>query len=152
MRNEYGRSLIEIIGVMAIGAIMTVSAIGVYRTVRNNQIRTIANTELEQIAKNVKILMEMRGDYSGVSVDYLIKAGAIKTGAAPIGGNNWSVVASADGASFSINLSELSEGECDYFTTATPTWAASVLVNGYESNGAEHCFTSKTNQVSFIVE
>lgn len=152
MRSESGRSLIEIIGVMAIGAVMSVSAIGLYRVMRTNQVRTIATANLEQVAQNVKILMEMRGDYSGVSVDYLIKAGALKNADAPLGGANWSVVAAADGASFSINLTELSEGECDYFSTTPQKWAAAILINGYEVDNSDRCFSSPTNQVSFIVE
>lgn len=153
MKTESGRSLIEIIGVLAIAGVMTASAIGVYSMVRANQTRKIASVQLEQIAKNVKLLMEMRGDYTGVSVDYLVKAGAMKSNAAPIGGAQWSVSATSDGTAFSINLVDLSNGECEYFATATPTWAASVLVNGYEmSETSSNCFSSQTNQISFIVE
>lgn len=152
MREECGRSLIEILGVLAIAGVMTMASIGFYRMLRNNGTRSIASAELAEIARNVKILMETRGDYNGVSVDYLIKAGALKSSAAPIGGENWSVVASADGASFSINLTDLSKGECDYFTTTTHSWASALLVNGYETDTATRCFSSQTNQISFIVE
>ncbi len=152
MTEESGRSLIEIIGVMAVGAIMTVSAVGVYNMIRNNQTRTIAAAELEQVAKNTKLLLEMRGDYTGVSVDYLIKAGALKSDRAPLG-TEWSVTADANGQRFAINLGGLTTGECDYFITATPTWATAVLINGTPSDSAiDACFTSSTNQVVFIVE
>ena len=89
MRQESGRSLIEIVGVIAIGTVMTAAAIGMYRMMRENNARTIATSQLEQIAGDVKLLMEMRGDYSGVSVDYLIKAGALESDAAPMGGDDW---------------------------------------------------------------
>jgi len=151
MTEQSGRSLIEIIGVIAIGAAMTAGAIAAYGTIRKNQMRTIAAAELADVASNVKLLMEMSGTYDGVSVDYLIKSGALKNANAPIGGT-WTVTSSADGQSFSINLTELSAGECEYFTTATPKWAASILVNGYETDAAAHCFSSDTNQISFIVE
>ncbi len=152
MKHESGRSLIEVIGVLAIAGIMTAAALGTYKMVRNNQARHIANSTLADIAKNTKLLLEMRGDYTGVSVDYLVKSGAIKTPAAPIGGANWSVTASADGKSFSINLVELTRGECEYFVTATPVWTTSMLVNGYESDPDTHCLSSSANQISFIVE
>ncbi|MBQ2005329.1 MAG: hypothetical protein II219_00775, partial [Alphaproteobacteria bacterium] len=77
MKQESGRSLIEVIGVMAIAGLMTVSAIGVYNMLRKNQVRMIADAELEQIAQNTKMLLEMRGSYEGVSIDYLIKAGIL---------------------------------------------------------------------------
>ncbi|MFQ6702838.1 MAG: type II secretion system protein [Alphaproteobacteria bacterium] len=152
MKQESGRSLIEVIGVMAIAGLMTVSAIGVYNMLRKNQVRMIADAELEQIAQNTKMLLEMRGSYEGVSIDYLIKAGALQSDTAPIGGDAWSVVSSADGKSFSINLVDLTTGECDYFATSKPKWASAILVNGFETGLTDNCFDSNTNQISFIVE
>lgn len=152
MKQEYGRSLIEIIGVMAIGAVMTVATIGMYRQIRTTQVRTIATSELEQLVKNTKLLTGARGTYEGVSVDYLVKAGAIKSSAAPLGGDTWTITPSFDGTSFSVNLTELSYGECAYFSTKQPTWATSILINGYEIDGTSHCFSTQTNQISFIVE
>ena len=119
MKAESGRSLIEVIGVLAIGGVMAVATLGVYNMVRSNQTRTIADAELEQIAHDTKLLLEMRGTYEGISVDYLIKAGALPSDKAPIGGDGWSVTASADGVSFSINLVDLSNGECEYFAETT---------------------------------
>jgi hypothetical protein len=153
MKQEYGRSLIEIIGVMAIAGLMSVATIGMYRQIRTTQIRTIANAELEQIVKNVKLLTGARGTYDGVSVDYLVKAGALKSTRAPIGGDTWTIVSGFDGASFSINLTDLTPGECAYFSTKQPTWATSILVNGAELVGdASNCFSTNTNQISFVVE
>ena len=153
MKNELGRSLIEIVGVIAIGAVMTAAAIGMFRTMRDNHVRNIASSQLKQIASDVKILMEPRGDYNGISVDYLIKTGALRSDKAPLGGDDWSVVSSADGLSFSISLTELTQGECAYFLTAMPTWASRVTINGYDVyNDMGTCFETPTNQVSFIVE
>lgn len=152
MKEESGRSLIEVIGVMAIAGVMTISALGIYNMLRTNQVRTIATADLAQIAENTKLLMEMRGTYEGVSVDYLIKAGALKTNAAPIGGDDWSVVASADGETFSINLVDLTNGECEYFANTNPKWATAILINGFETDISDNCFNSDTNQISFIVK
>ena len=152
MKQESGRSLIEIIGVLAIGAVISVAAIKMYGQIRASQTRTIVSSELEQIAKNVKLLTGARGSYAGVSVDYLVKAGALKSTAAPIGGDAWSVMPSFDEKSFAINLVELSSGECEYFAIKKHPWAKTVLINGAESNSASNCFSTNTNQVSFIVE
>lgn len=152
MKEQSGRSLIEVIGVIAIAGVMTVSSLGVYNVIRSNQIRTIASAELQQIAENTKLLMEMRGTYEGLSVDYLIKAGALKSDKAPLGGADWSVVASADGTTFSINLVDLTSGQCEYFATAAPKWASAILINGFETSITDNCFDSDTNQISFIVE
>lgn len=152
MKQESGRSLIEIIGVLAISAIMAVAAIKMYGQIRTTQTRTLVSSELEQIAKNTKLLTGARGSYAGVSVDYLVKAGALKSTHAPIGTDDWSISPSFDEKSFSINLIGLSSGECEYFATKKSSWATTVLINGYEPAGGSNCFSTNTNQVSFVVE
>lgn len=150
MKHESGRSLIEMVGVMAIAGVMTAGAFGVYKMIRDTQLRTIAAAELQEIVKNTKLLMSIRDNYDGVSVNYLIKAGALSSARAPIGGDNWSIT--SNGETFSINLVDLGHGECDYFTTAIPTWAKSVTVNGFTADATDHCFSTATNRISFIVE
>ena len=152
MKQESGRSLIEVIGVLAVAGLMTVSVLGLYNMIRKNQVRTFADTTLEEIARNTKMLMEMRGSYEGVSVQYLKDNGALESVRAPIGGDNWSVVSSADGKSFSITLVDLTTGDCDYFAASKPKWASAILVNGFESGATDNCFNTDINQISFIVE
>ncbi len=152
MKQEYGASLIEIVGVLAIAGLMSGAAIGMYNVIRNNQARKIASVEMQEIARDAKLLMEMRGDYTGISVDYLVEQGALANNHAPIGGDNWSVTATSDGQAFSINLTDLSQGECQYFATTPPQWAARVIVNGFETDISDNCFTTNTNQLSFVVE
>ena len=152
MKHESGRSLIEVIGVISITAVMTVAAVGAYNVMRTNQKRTIAHAELHQIAQDTKTLMEMRGTYEGISVDYLIKAGALDSNRAPIGGDGWSVDASVDGKSFSINLVDLTKDECNWISQNNPKWASAVLINGFENGYTDNCFESDTNQVSVVIE
>lgn len=152
MKEESGRSLIEIIGVLAIGGVMAAASIAMYNNIRNNQIRTIANSKMETIAKNTKLLMKMRDSYEGVSVDYLVKAGAMSNADAPIGGKGWSVSPSIDNKSFMINLVDLTSGECAYFSGVIPKWATGVIVNGWNENTTSQCFSSATNRVSIVVQ
>ncbi|MEE1111048.1 MAG: hypothetical protein UIH99_02430 [Alphaproteobacteria bacterium] len=152
MKTESGRSLIEVIGIMAITGVMTVTTLGVYNTIRKNQIRNIANAELKQIVENTKILMEARDSYEGLSVDYLIKAGALKTKSAPIGNDSWTISASTDGNTFSINLYGLDNGDCNFFATTKPKWVKTILINGFEVRDTDNCFKSETNQISFVAE
>lgn len=152
MREQSGRSLIEIIGYLAIAGILMAGVITTYNVIRNRQVRVIATATIEQIAKNTKLLMELRGSYNGVSVDYLIKSGALKNNKSPIGGAEWSVTPSIDGKEFLINLTDLSKGECDYFTTVKMEFAARVKVNGYESDPGTYCLTTGANELSIIVQ
>ena len=151
MKSESGRSLIEIIGVLAITALMTAAAIGIYNSIRHSQKNTIASAELRELAKNAKLLMGMRGDYSGISVDYLVKAGALHSDKAPIG-KTWSVDVGADPTTFTINLHGLSRGECDFFATVVPTWATEMFVNNYRIEESVTCFSNADNDISFTVQ
>jgi len=151
MKNESGRSLIEIIGVLAITAVMTAAAVGVYNSIRHNQHNTIASAELRELAKNTKLLMGMRGDYTGVSVDYLIKAGAIHSDRAPIG-TSWSVDVGTDPTTFVINLHGVSRGECDFFAAAIPNWATEMFVNKYRIEDTVTCFSNADNDIAFVIK
>lgn len=152
MNQERGASIIEVIGVLAIAGLMSAAAIAMYNVIRNNQSRKIASVELEQIVKNTELLMGMRDDYTGLSVDYLVSAGALKNKYAPIGGDDWSVSATTDGSGYSITLTQLTESECQYFTTPAPNWATRIIVNGIEMTTIPNCFSTNTNQISFMVE
>ena len=150
MKTESGRTLIEIIGVLAITGVMTASAIGIYNSIRNNQHNTIAAAELRELAKNVNLLMGNRSDYTGISVDYLVKSGAIKSEVAPIG-KTWSVeVGPVDVTTFEIKLHGLSHNECDFFAAAVPAWAEDMFINGTSINGHIRCLSASENDITFI--
>lgn len=151
MKSESGRSLIEIVAVLAITGVMTASAIAIYNSIRHNQRNTIATAELREVAKNAKLLMELRGDYTGISVDYLVKAGALKTDKSPVG-TDWSIDVDTDKTAFTIKLYGLARATCDYFSVAVPTWATDVIVNGYRIDNAPRCFSGTDNEITFIVK
>ena len=150
MREQSGRSLIEIIGVLAIGAVMVSAVFAMYRSANQKQKGLIASETLHDIALKTKTLLEYSG-YQPVSVDYLIEAGALNNNKAPIGASDWSVTSSTDGTEFSINLTGLSFNECAYFTTKKFNWATKITVNGYDSiNGS--CLKTGDNKISFFVK
>ena len=85
MREQSGRSLIEIIGVLAIGAIMLSATYSMYHSTNEKQKRLIASEELKDIVTKTKTLLEYSG-YTPVSVDFLIESGVIANDKAPAGG------------------------------------------------------------------
>lgn len=150
MKTELGRSLIEVVGVLAITGVMTASAIAIYNSIRHNQHNTIAAASLREVAKNANILMGMRGDYTGISVEYLVKAGALTTDAAPIG-KTWSIdVGGIDTTTFEIKLHGLTNGECEFFGAAVPAWAESMIVNGVSSEEYVQCISASENEITFV--
>ena len=151
MREQNGRSLIEIIGVLAIGAIMVSAAFNMYRTANQRQKRLIATETLRDIATKTKTLLEYSG-YQPVSVDFLIESGALENKKQPLGGQDWSVSSSVDGSMFSINLVGLSFEDCAYFATKKLTWATHITVNGYESTNGSFCLKTGDNKISFFAK
>ena len=151
MREQSGRSLIEIVGVLAIGAIMVTGTYAIYNSTNAKQKRLIASTELENIATKTKTLLEYSG-YTPVSVDFLIEAGALTNDKAPAGGNNWSITSNFNGTEFSINLVDLTFDECAYFTTKKFDWTTHISVNGYDSSDASYCLKTGDNTISFFAK
>lgn len=151
MTEQYGRSLVEILGVLAIGAVITAAAVGMYGQIRNSQRRQIAMADLADVARDAKLLMGARGDYSGISVQYLVQMGALRNENAPIG-DAWSVTTLDDNSAFSINLDGLNADECAYFETAPAAWANEIVINGYAHDAQSHCFSTSTNRISFVVK
>lgn len=151
MREQSGRSLVEIIGVLAIGAIMVSATYVAYHATSEKQKRFIASETLQDIVQKTKTLLEYSG-YTPVSVDYLIETGVLKNDRAPIGGDNWSITSNFDGTEFSINLVKLSFEECAYFVTKKFDWAIRVNVNGYGVSDSSYCLRTGENTISFVAQ
>lgn len=151
MREEYGRSLIEVIGVLAITGIMTAATITMYTSIKNRQQRLVASSTLEDIVNETKLLLSYSTDYSPVSIDFLIKSGVLKNNSAPIGGSDWSIKPNYDNKSFSINLVNLTYEDCSYFITAKPKWSQEISING-SSSSENLCMKSGDNQISFTIQ
>ena len=151
MREQSGRSLIEMIGVLAIGAIMVSATYSVYHSTNEKQKRFVASETLKDIVQKTKTLLEYTG-YRPVSVRYLIETGAIDNDKSPLGGNDWSITSNFDGTEFSINLVDLSFEECAYFTTKNIDWATKINVNGYDSSDSAYCMKSGENRISFFAQ
>ena len=151
MKEQSGRSLIEMIGVLAIGAIMVSAVFAMYHSIDGRQKRLIASETLHDIVQKTQTLLKYSG-YTPVSVNFLIESGAIKNDKAPMGSDGWSVTPSIDGSEFSINLVGLTFDECAYFTTKKFDWATHITVNGYEGGASSFCMKTGENKISFFAE
>ena len=77
MREDSGRSLIEIIGVLAIGAVMMAATYSIYHSTNEKQKRFVASETLKDIVQKTKTLLEytfeknVRG-YNAYQVDSVL--------------------------------------------------------------------------------
>lgn len=139
MKEQSGRSLIEIIGVLTIGTIMIVAAYRIYNTIDQRQKHMIASDTLKEIATKTKTLYEYSG-YRDVDITQLVKDGVLKDSKTPIG-SDWEIKGSED--KFVIILNGLSFDDCEYFDIKKADWATSV---------SARCEKSQTNKVIFTVK
>jgi len=152
MNHESGRSLIEMLGVLAIAGVMTAGAIMMYNVVRTRQVRMVAVEDMKTIANNAKLLFSVRRDYSGISVDYLVKAGAMKTEKSPLPGANFAVLAEPGIREFMMIFNGVDFKTCSWLATVKLDWADRISVNGYFESAATYCRTVEKNDISIWVK
>lgn len=149
-KEESGRSLVEIIGVLAIGAIMIASAYSIYRAIENRQARLIASETLKDVATKTRTLYEFSG-YENVSVSQLKSDGVLSNTNTPIGGG-WNIKGiKEDGEflKFQIELEKLSYDDCNYFAVKKSDWAIGKKINGSDDG---KCKNSNENKIIFIAK
>jgi len=152
MKQESGRSLIEMLGVLAIAGVMMAGAVLMYDIVRTRQVRMVAVEDMKAIANNAKLLFSVRRDYSGISVDYLVKAGAMKTEKSPLPGADFSVMAEPGVREFIMVFNGIDFKTCSWLATVKLDWADRISVNGYFESAATYCQTVDKNEVSIWVK
>lgn len=147
MREESGRSLIEIVGVLAIGVAMIVAGYAMYKTIDQRQKRLVASETIEDVAKKVKILYEYAGYPEDDCLNALVDAGALENKKAPIG-SGWSIKQYGDATQFQIEITGLTYDECSYFKIKKADWAQEVYVNGKSGE----CKKDSNNKIQFIAQ
>lgn len=140
MKYESGRSMIEMLGVLAIMGVLTVGAIGMISTAMRTQKRNTVNEEVLQIVTGVRQLLGEYDDFSNINNATIF--GAI--GISPkntYGGTYELAVDPANSRQFIVSITGLSDTDCEYF--ATKAWSDSV---GYmNSDGKQSGATGSCN-------
>ncbi|MBL0690554.1 MAG: hypothetical protein JJV93_02700 [Alphaproteobacteria bacterium] len=110
---ESGRSMIEMLGVLAISSMIISGALLTYKQIKSKQTRILVLDEIHTISDRVNILYAGRS-FEGLSTDYLIKAGVVRTDKNQMHGKL--VVGSSQlGESFYIEYNNLDYSDCIYF-------------------------------------
>ncbi|MBR5575329.1 MAG: type II secretion system protein [Alphaproteobacteria bacterium] len=153
MKCESGRSMIEMLGVLAIMGVLTVGAIEMIQMAMNTQKRNTVNEEVLQIVTQVRNLHSEYDDFSNLNTATIFSAIGMSE-KNPYGGNYEVAVDSANPRQFVVSITGLSKNECETFVTKG--WQDSVghrLSDG-KSSGAmspENCSASNgRNSVQII--
>lgn len=138
MIQESGRSMIEMLGVLAIMGVITVGAIAMISVAMNSQKRNAVNDEVFQIVSGVRQLLGEYDDFSNINNATIF--GAIgMSNKNPYGGTYELAVNPSNAQQFVVKINGLSQTECQYMTTKA--WSGSV---GHQVSGGKECGATGT--------
>jgi len=149
MKQESGRSMIEMLGVLAIMGIITVGAITMISTAMHTQKRSTVTDDVVSIVTGVRTLLGEYDDFSNIDNDTIF--GAIgQSNLNPYGGKYELSVDSSNLRQFIVSINGLSKKDCEGLITKA--WTDSV---GYiSSNGKQGGATGKcidgSNNIVYI--
>ncbi len=129
MRQESGRSMIEMLGVLAIMGVITIGAIGMISTAMRSQKRTTVNDEVIQMVTQVRTLLGGYDDFSGLDNSAIF--GAIgMSNKNPYGGEYQLNPNASNPRQFVVSITGLPKSDCEYFKTMAWTGSVGNSLNG----------------------
>ena len=151
MKQESGRSMIEMLGVLAIMGVITVGAIEMIQLAMNTQKRNTVNEEVLQIVTQVRNVYGEYDDFSNINKSTVFNAISMSD-KNPYGGKYEVEVNPSNPRQFVVSITGLSKNECETFTTKA--WSDSVgykMSNGKSSGASGSCTgTNGQNTVQII--
>ncbi|MBE6461967.1 MAG: hypothetical protein E7006_03975 [Alphaproteobacteria bacterium] len=131
MNQESGRSMIEMLGVLAIMGVITVGAIGMISTAMRTQKLTAVNDEVVQMVTMVRNIHGEYDDFSTMNGTTIF--GAIgMSNKNPYGGTYELSVDPSDPRQFIVTINGLGQSECE--SLVAKAWSDSV---GYQMSGGK---------------
>ena len=135
MKCESGRSMIEMLGVLAIMGIITVGAIGMISTAMRTQKRNTVNEEVLQIVTGVRQLLGEYDDFSHINNSTIFGAIGMSSKNA-YGGTYELAVNPANSQQFIVSITGLSDTDCEYFVTKAWTDSIGYMNSDGKQGGA----------------
>ena len=142
MRQELGRSMIEMLGVLAIMGVITVGAISMISYAMRMQKQSTVNDEVYQIVLGVRQLLGEYDDFTRIDNSTICTALAMSN-KNPYGGTYTVSVNPSNTRQFIVTIDGLSDSECK--ALVTKAWTDSI--DGANGN----CVSmAKDNSVSIV--
>lgn len=148
MKQESGRSMIEMIGVLAIMAVITAGAFVLISTAFHTQKRSRVTDDVASIVSGVRSLLGEYDDFSNIDNSTIFGAIAVSN-KNPYGGTYELAVDTANPRQFIVSINGLSKSDCEGLITKA--WTDSVgytTSNRKESGATGKCLDGKNNIVS----
>ena len=111
-KQESGRSMIEMVGVLAVMGLITAGAFVLISSAMKSQKTSRLDDDVSAIVAGVRLLYNSAENFSGLKNDALDVIGYGTDVKNPYGGNYYVAVDSADNTKFNVYVGGLSGGEC----------------------------------------
>ena len=151
MKQESGRSMIEMLGVLAIMGVITVGAIAMISRAMRTQKHNAVNDEVTQIVLGVRQLWGEYDDFSNIDSSTIF--GAISmSNKNPYGGTYSVSVNPSNPRQFIVGIDGLSQSDCEYLVAKAWTDSVGYSESNHTAGGATgDCKRSNgTNSVQII--
>ncbi|MCL2369337.1 MAG: hypothetical protein FWC83_01525 [Alphaproteobacteria bacterium] len=133
--SESGRSMIEMLGVLAIMGVITIAAIGMVAVAMRNANRNAAQDQATKIVQEVRSLLGGFDDYSGI--DNTIIFAAIGIPARHSLGGTFSLAPNPSNLrQFVLTISGLNHSDCVFFSTRAWTDSVGFQMSDGRQSGA----------------
>jgi Tfp pilus assembly protein PilE len=125
---DSGRSMIEMLGVLAIIGVLTVSAIQLYSSAMSKYNRMAVIEDISTMSQEISSYYAGKEDYTGISIRFLESAEIIPDSQTPWNTEYEIFATGEDNQQFAIRLNELDKGDCMYLADWEWTGKKNVLV------------------------
>ena len=150
MRQESGRSMIEMIGVLAIMMALTATAVATYNYAMNMQKRSNVNEAVSNMVTGVRELLKGYDDFSNIDNSTIFAAMSMSN-KNPYGGTYELAVNPANPQQFIVRINGLSKSDCEALTTKAWEDSVGYVSSNHKEGGATgNCTDGKNNVVSII--
>ncbi|MBO7053541.1 MAG: hypothetical protein J6W27_03865 [Alphaproteobacteria bacterium] len=153
-KQQSGRSMIEMVGVLAVMGLITAAAFVLINSAMSSQRLSRVDDDVAGIVNGVRLLYNSQPDFTGVSADTLVLLGfgnADKAYQNPYGGD-YILNSQPNARTFTVTLDKLGAKTCTVLSTKTWTAGGKVITTAVESSPVTSCTATTTNTNKVVIQ
>lgn len=150
MKQESGRSMIEMVGVLAIMGMLTATAFALISLGINRQKQARVTDDIVTIVSGVRSLLGDYDDFSNIDNSTIFAAMSVSN-KNPYGGTYELAVDSSNPRQFIVRINGLSKSDCEALVTKAWTDSVGYISSEHKESGATgSCVEGSANVVSIV--
>lgn len=150
MKQESGRSMIEMVGVLAIMGMLTATAFALISLGINRQKQSRVTDDVVTIVSGVRSLLGDYDDFSHIDNSSIFGAMSVSN-KNPYGGTYELSVNASNTRQFIVKINGLSKSDCEALVTKAWTDSVGYIASEHKESGATgNCVDGNSNVVSII--